>query len=104
MNWQPIETAPKDGTTILVFNGPNEGFYTEPGRIGTASYQDYTNLDNNKWYADDCCDGVTTYNPTHWMPLPAPPTTDKPNPLAEMVAENQAMGLYDDQTATDEED
>lgn len=54
--WQPIETAPKDGTRVLLS--------TPTGKIADgAFYQRY---------------GVWSWpyvmaNPTHWMPLPAPP-------------------------------
>lgn len=74
--WQPIETAPihppdKDGNEFraLVF---------EDGEIwmGEARYA-YT-LSGGKWtYAFDGwrvhLDGASLY-PTHWMPLPAPPS------------------------------
>ena len=65
--WQPIETAPKDGTWILVYKPFNlYGF------------------DDSEWYvdkyivrwADECwnisMDDIVVY-PTHWMPLPNPP-------------------------------
>ena len=81
MEWQDISTAPKDGTHIIVFNGDGDKrFYTEPNAIGIVKW------DNNGftlssgenaiygWMAVDCCDGVTQYDPTHWMPLPPPPT------------------------------
>lgn len=75
MEWQPIETAPKDGTPILVWNGPaNYGYYTAPDQMGTARWDRQAFTDGEMcWWACDCCDGVTTYNPTHWMPLPEPP-------------------------------
>ena len=75
MDWQPIETAPRDGTVILVFQGAGDGFYTEKGQIGTARWREQLMLGGSMtWCAADCCDGVTTYdNATHWMPLPAPP-------------------------------
>lgn len=67
MEWQPIETAPKDGTSILVFPDikvTNWGYtrdkQNEFGWIGCYSYT---------------TDEYDTLDPTHWMPLPAPPTT-----------------------------
>lgn len=58
--WQPIETAPKDGTDII------------------GSWQCL----NKTWDMNKLCfvDGMwldhyhdCQFNPTHWMPLPEPP-------------------------------
>ena len=63
--WQPIETAPKDGTEILTIRSNGHiakgVFYDNPfGRKDTV-------IDNSsgKWWSV-----------THWMPLPSPPTGD----------------------------
>jgi hypothetical protein len=61
--WQPIETAPKDGTHVLLA--------TDYGGVGEARWVE----DAGWWYwanADhtDAWDG-TVHNPTHWLPLPA---------------------------------
>ena len=77
--WQPIESAPKDGTPIiLLVNG-----VAIEGRWDDQSYPD-----KNIFYGDGewdvislpshgcgCCSGDDPL-PTHWMPLPAPPTGD----------------------------
>lgn len=56
--WREIETAPKDGTHILLFVG---------GECVTAYYQ-YT------WFLVESGEFVCDAGkPTHWMPLPAPP-------------------------------
>lgn len=63
--WQPIETAPKDGTKVLV--------YTEYGRTFVAAWwEDY---DDWRYHYE----GYVT-KPTHWMPLPEPPITDRQQP------------------------
>lgn len=77
--WQDISTAPKDGSKILVYNGVNEGYYTGNGQIGTASHGVDGFGNKNKWCAWDCCDGVTSYEPTHWMPIPQPPAESVTN-------------------------
>ncbi len=63
MTWNPIETAPTDGTEIVVLDG---------GAVRTAVWSDmigkFTGRGGNVF---NWCE-----NPTHWMPLPAPPTTD----------------------------
>lgn len=71
MKWQPIETAPKDGTNILVL--------LHPEIAERAGYQieicHYKNLPllGETWTAQN--DGFSTEldGVTHWMPLPDPP-------------------------------
>jgi hypothetical protein len=64
MNWQPIETAPTDGYEALVYS-PNHGV--------VCAHMSQT---TGKWFAHVTGDaGVTMSDtPTHWMPLPDPPT------------------------------
>lgn len=74
--WQTIETAPKDGSLCLVINGNEGGYLTEPHQIGTAffglaSYED--DSFKPEWKSNACCDEISSYEPTHWMPLPKPP-------------------------------
>jgi hypothetical protein len=64
--WQPIETAPKDGTCILISNG-KDGIFS-------GMYVGY-------WYQEGGWKfSIKNRIPdaTHWMPLPAPPTGEKP--------------------------
>lgn len=61
IDWQPIETAPKDGVSILAFHpSPYTG-----GRIATMIW------DGTGWRAD--IHSFVKLRPTHWMPLPKPP-------------------------------
>lgn len=69
MNWQPIETAPKDGTRVLIWDGctvylASFGFDVGNGPMWQPEYAEVP------MYDDD--------GPTHWQPLPAPPRTDEP--------------------------
>lgn len=69
--WQPIETAPKDGTWILV-----TGCNTSP-LVLVAGYREEKQL----WQAPGrwvTYGFVTVKDPTHWMPLPAPLSADAP--------------------------
>lgn len=76
--WQPIETAPRDGTFILAFIPYKPEITKQPGRIQVLQFHmechgapdDHTRL---HWQ-----EGGGMYNiiATHWMPLPKPPTTD----------------------------
>ena len=60
--WQPIETAPRDGTEILV--------YTCSGCFYVVSYDD---IYSAPWRVINS-EGFREHVPTHWMPLPPPPT------------------------------
>jgi hypothetical protein len=66
-NWQPISTAPKDGTNVLLVNraknmatglwnglGGDEGWWLRGGNSPNSFFNG-------------------GYGPTHWMLLPAPP-------------------------------
>ena len=68
--WQPIETAPNDGTDILI-----GGDYSYAGGVLQA-YWGHTHRKGDESWGWVDMEG-DTYNPTHWMPLPAPPTEDK---------------------------
>jgi hypothetical protein len=62
VNWQPIETAPKDGYDILAVEGPFVRIvFWDTARGGLWS----------KW------PGREPMHPTHWMPLPALPEITK---------------------------
>lgn len=74
MKWRPIETAPKDGTIILVY-GYWDGELSEKD-IEREVWKAHFNL--GTW----CLDGSEFYaveiaNPTHWMPLPEPPKKEQ---------------------------
>lgn len=67
--WQPIETAPKDGTRILLGN-----CFSEAERwpvVGYAMPEAVYHLDGRRFP-----EAGKTGSPTHWMqrPLPAPPS------------------------------
>ena len=60
--WQPIETAPTDGSAVLLYPYMDDwaNMYVVYG---------YATLDG-EWFST--VDGLT-FEPTHWMPLPEPP-------------------------------
>jgi hypothetical protein len=69
--WQPIETAPKDGTQILVWDGANAQvaeFYVRAD--GSSSWELGHRWVNGHTRESWSCSGVLT----HWMPLPARPS------------------------------
>lgn len=63
MEWQPIETAPKDGTEVLCFS--------DDLGIFVAYIDDHNHNQKPKWSTG--FGEKSEIDPTHWMPLPAPP-------------------------------
>ena len=75
--WQPIETAPRDGTEFLMTNGVNvSSGQWFAGDNGTCDYDGAPNCDEKEAGWMDWSGGMQP-DPTHWQPLPPPPT-DKP--------------------------
>lgn len=79
--WQPIESAPKDGTAVLVMQNNWPGC-----KNGVAEECSGHNTYVAAWWADErggagawICymdavrDPECPIQPTHWQPLPAPP-------------------------------
>jgi hypothetical protein len=78
-DWQPIETAPKDGTHIILF-------WPQSGRHPT---RDGYRVEEARWFSkEECIGGCRYWEPafvsighnavhhigmTHWMRLPKPP-------------------------------
>jgi hypothetical protein len=71
MTWQPIETAPKDGTAILV-RVPNYAYDSSETMTVVRWRHECWELTRGGSYAEDHDLNAT---PTHWMPLPEPPVT-----------------------------
>ncbi len=75
--WHPIETAPKDGTVVLLYQPAGRwkssarsrqqvvstGYWHQPGNPASPGF----------W----CAAVMVAYRPTHWMPLPLPPAPDE---------------------------
>lgn len=84
MEWQPIDTAPKDGTTIDLWIMTQWGSFRLPDckwgvsdwhRAGEEGWiferRDDSEPHRDAW--NDVCYVYGEENPTHWMPLPEPP-------------------------------
>lgn len=80
--WQPIETAPKDGRTLLL------GYFNKLGNWRTVRGQWFEQDELDEWEGDDYGNPADWYEtadaaddppncwriePTHWMPTPQPP-------------------------------
>ena len=67
--WRTMESAPRDGTSILaVICGRHPGT-GRPFIPEVVSYNENGYWDNCMWVDD----GTRQYDPTHWQPLPSPP-------------------------------
>ena len=82
MEWQPIETAPKDGNYVLLTGGEHDhnhwyGAGPEPSMVVGRWTPNYG---APGWmFANWDGDFRTEYlNPTHWMPLPEKPERFEP--------------------------
>lgn len=68
--WQPIETAPKDGTLVI---GIWFDEYAEPAPRWVFHCCRYVEWSTDFWrWQDDYTDGVSI-SPTHWVLAPEPP-------------------------------
>jgi hypothetical protein len=86
--WQPIETAPKDGTEVMLSNGEivSQGRwcsidpYIREQRDLEGRYIDQDESDGFDGWLDSS--GGMQPDPTDWQPMPAPPAGISPAPLA----------------------
>jgi hypothetical protein len=86
MDWQPIESAPRDGMVLLYEDGAmrlafwEDGQWTQPAvpvlvteHGDRLTRREVAQRNPHETLAlSDCL-----YEPTHWMPRPAPPTALK---------------------------
>lgn len=64
-NWKPIETAPKDGRTILACGRGTDGYFVCDVKWKHETWMLFDPaLDDHSFPTDYL---------THWMPLPEPP-------------------------------
>lgn len=70
--WLPIESAPKDGSPFVAFNGKlsfrtiRQKYYEKwPHEEGGPTFRE-------EWCAEDSS-SFFPWRPTHWQPLPEPP-------------------------------
>lgn len=78
-DWQPIETAPKDGTRLMLWTttriDPDDIQYIE-----TICDRDHLDMIQLGFWNEYAFGGAPAWEvrligkPTHWMPLPPPPS------------------------------
>lgn len=75
--WQPIETAPKDGTRIMLWEQysdvPFVGWWLDRGWTVSHEHVDA----EGGWEGAIVVDAIHQEMITHWMPLPIPPQVTK---------------------------
>jgi len=80
--WLPIDSAPHDGGHILGYSPDSEYGIREtymgryrPGSIGYDHWKRGIGYETIGWqWYEPFAGAEYTWKPTHWMPLPAPPT------------------------------
>lgn len=75
MNWQPIDTAPRDGTIVLGCEWVNK--HNREHIVAEVMYE------AGAWYLASTCwpDESLWCEPSHWMPRPPPPLDTPPKIL-----------------------
>ena len=69
-DWQPIETAPKDGTLVLLANS----LQSAPGKWAQGNWRAMYFAPGGP---DEFRAGAGLFNAvTHWMPMPPPPSDE----------------------------
>lgn len=84
--WQPIETAPLDGTWVLICGGQtDEDDYMDEGVLVQRPVVAFFDPEKVDWSTEDHQEGCWLFcfwdgswrtgydNPTHWMTLPEAP-------------------------------
>lgn len=88
-DWQPIETAPRDGSWFVTCNADGSADEIEVGAYAPLMHGRFVENGDGLWRKEivSICDwrGFNNFNrATHWMPLPALPSNnaeEKPRPL-----------------------
>lgn len=72
MDWQPIETAPKDGTLAII----SDGSIVAPGSFQHGVWRFWQGdllLCDEHGEVGNLNEYLPAYSPSHWMPLPEAP-------------------------------
>jgi len=64
--WQPIETAPRDALVLIACSGWGAD------KLLIASRRDYS---ESGWVNQNAVPVPVSWEPTHWQPLPRPPSS-----------------------------
>lgn len=72
--WREIETAPRDGTDILLFYPPARVILSR--WLHTEIYHNGVKTSEDRSWTTPFMVLSGRGSPTHWMPLPEPPSTE----------------------------
>lgn len=81
MEWQPIETAPKDGSLFLCWvkaitygeSDDGQQYEVDVSQVDFCEWRTQPDIEDCGWF-EPCCGQISDYQRvTHWMPLPPPP-------------------------------
>lgn len=75
--WQPIETAPKDRTTVLLSVRTTFGKWNRTLPLAGRWF-------DGSWGIFNADESVQKILPTHWMPLPSPPARGNESPTSQI--------------------
>lgn len=74
MNWQPIETAPKDGTDVLLFFPHMKKCGVWIGHFVDAEDFEYgKRVSKRQYWSINTFSFNSSPVPSHWMPIPPEP-------------------------------
>lgn len=79
MDWQPIESAPRDGTEIDVWCFCHDPEWRREHGIQSGTRVPFSFWCDGEWMIFDARDGESVpvgsshYTVSHWMPVPSPP-------------------------------
>jgi hypothetical protein len=72
--WQPIDTAPRDGSFFLMHRpGMEPDVVNWPPDYSLGKWHWLDETDDNDRYSSGWRGHIADYDGTHWMPLPPPP-------------------------------
>lgn len=81
--WQPIETAPKDGTPVIIAECTELSNGSTNWYIDTAvNYFETDIRSKDVWFEREGSE-IVCDEPTHWQPLPTPPLSRPPRQTGE---------------------
>lgn len=66
--WRSIETAPKDGTRVLLWIVSESPYHEDHAMPGVGHWTEWNGGGWVRWHRG---------TPTHWMPLPEPPKPER---------------------------